>query len=553
MKHSNDLNNIYFISYFIKKFIKKFLMKKKDKLKSNFFKFHQSKLFKIRENEKKNLIILVCLESFENYFTLIWIYIARSLRLKKYSFLALSLKKNNTVNKILKFGNIKIIYLDEEIIKLKKTHNYKRKLNIFENKCKNLKNFKDYYNFKINNLIIGRWAISNFCRIHKVGYIDYNSKLQKFDLDLKLKNIFNVFLVMNEIINLKKPKFFFMTEKNLDSYVGVFMSALFKNKEIINWHGSNVSVDSFILKKITIKNYDQHHSSLSPPTWKKIKKEDNKKKLNKINKNFLLSRYYNSTPPFSRNLLNVKKYSKNEIKEKYSIKNNLPNVIIFSHILHDLIFFFGKEIYKTYSEWLIETVKLSCKNKKVNWFIKFHPSNIYRGEFKDGFSKEEEILKKFVKKLPSHIKLVYPNTKINPLSWMNFADMAVTVRGTSGLEMASMGKTVITTGSNRYENKGFTIDPKNKNNYRKIMLNLSNNYQFKNKSKNNNANKYLFGIFSKKLFYIDFLKIDHVPKLFNWDDIISIPSHEFKKKSITKNLILFEKFLRNKTEIDFLR
>ena len=54
---------------------------------------------------------------------------------------------------------------------------------------------------------------------------------------------------------------------------------------------------------------------------------------------------------------------------------------------------------------------------------------------------------------------------------MKFADIGITIRGTSGLEMAVLNKTVITCGKNRYENKGFTIDPKNKNEYERIISN----------------------------------------------------------------------------------
>ena len=52
------------------------------------------------------------------------------------------------------------------------------------------------------------------------------------------------------------------------------------------------------------------------------------------------------------------------------------------------------------------------------------------------------------------------------------ADFCITVRGTSGLEMAAFGKSVITTGTRRYEAKGFTIDPKNREEYVNTLKHL---------------------------------------------------------------------------------
>ena len=211
---------------------------------------------------------------------------------------------------------------------------------------------------------------------------------------------------------------------------------------------------TFILKKYSKKNIYSHHSSISDQLWSKIKNFSSKKIISR-NKAIFRNRFLGKFAPFSINLLECKRDLNFEIKKV----NDKKNCIIFSHILHDQLYFFGKEFYNSYSHWLISTIKIACKNTNVNWFIKIHPSNLYRGEFKKGFSKEEDIIRQEIKHIPSHIKFIYPDTKINPLTWMKFADIGITIRGTSGLEMAVLGKTVITCGKNRYQNKGFTIDP----------------------------------------------------------------------------------------------
>jgi len=74
--------------------------------------------------------------------------------------------------------------------------------------------------------------------------------------------------------------------------------------------------------------------------------------------------------------------------------------------------------------------------------------------------------------LPPHVRIVPSDTNINPYTWLQLADYGITVRGTAGLEMAALGKTVITAGTGRYEGNGFTVDPKDKEEYVKILSNL---------------------------------------------------------------------------------
>ena len=52
-----------------------------------------------------------------------------------------------------------------------------------------------------------------------------------------------------------------------------------------------------------------------------------------------------------------------------------------------------------------------------------------------------------MQKLPKHVKLIFPDSEISPLSWMKFTDYGITVRGTSGIELAALGKQVLIAGT----------------------------------------------------------------------------------------------------------
>ena len=65
------------------------------------------------------------------------------------------------------------------------------------------------------------------------------------------------------------------------------------------------------------------------------------------------------------------------IKE-LKVNKSKKTAVIFSHIFYDATFFFGRNIYFDYQEWLIQTVKIAIQNKNINWILKVHPVNIWR-------------------------------------------------------------------------------------------------------------------------------------------------------------------------------
>ena len=61
-------------------------------------------------------------------------------------------------------------------------------------------------------------------------------------------------------------------------------------------------------------------------------------------------------------------------------------------------------------------------------------------------------------RLPPHVVLIPASNDINTFSLFDVMDCCVTVRGTIGLEAATLGIPVVTAGSGRYDRKGFTVD-----------------------------------------------------------------------------------------------
>ncbi len=535
----NKLSVIYFIKFYLKKIIKNIINIENYSNKNRNFnsKAFEQNFLQLEKKENYKSLLLICLDGFELYFFYIWLIAFYSLKGKNLKIKIVTTKKNIFLNKVIQKLKIDFFIIEELLSK-----NIKINKNLLS-KINNLDNFNDFYEFKYDGFDVGMMIISNFCRIHKVGFVNYNSKLQKNILKKTIIKFITEYEIIKKEDFFKDIKIAFTFEKNLFHYLHFFIFAVKKNIDLVHWSGSNLDEKTFILKRYSKKNIYDHHSSISKKLWSEIKNISSNKIISR-NKIIFKNRFSGNYAPFAINLIECTKNVNYNIKKQ----NNKLNCIIFSHILHDTLYFFGKEFYNSYSHWLVSTIKIASKNTKVNWYIKIHPSNLYRGEFKKGFSKEEDIIRQEIKHIPNHIKFIYPDTKINPLAWMNFADVGITVRGTSGLEMAVLGKKVITCGKNRYENKGFTIDPKNKNQYEKMLLNLPRIKKLNSKSYMR-ANLFYNYIFEKKGFKCDFLYTNNKKKSFNWSDINFKINKNFRN---SKNLKKLRKFLLSRNELEYI-
>ena len=169
--------------------------------------------------------------------------------------------------------------------------------------------------------------------------------------------------------------------------------------------------------------------------------------------------------------------SNDEIYKILNINKNKKVGIIFSHILYDLIYAYGEDIYLNYYNWLGNTLRIVDKLKNTQWLLKIHPANVWRYEINKQLKNEPEELKVIKNSCDgelTNIKIIDYKTNISPLKIMEIADLCVTVEGTSGLEMATMGKQVITAGTGRYDGCGFVNSPKTVNEYEQLLHDFDN-------------------------------------------------------------------------------
>ena len=258
-----------------------------------------------------------------------------------------------------------------------------------------------------------------------------------------------------------------------------------------------------------------------------------------------------------RNQPNTRVMPASEARKILGVAPEKKIAVIYSHILYDTLFFFGSDLFPCYADWFVESVKAACKNPNVQWFVKVHPSNLWRGELEHFFGGEFEevrLIRKFIGELPPHVTLVYPSTEISPLSWIQLTDFGVTVRGTTGIELGAYGKTVITAGTGRYEKIGFTLNPKSIQEYLDLLVNLPNVPTPTVEQKKLGA-RFAYATFCMKPFTLDFFK--PVPRtgrnlIFSSDDLVFQGNFGAEVKNFPESIERFFAWSLDQKSIDLL-
>jgi hypothetical protein len=148
------------------------------------------------------------------------------------------------------------------------------------------------------------------------------------------------------------------------------------------------------------------------------------------------------------------------VRDELGLPAERKLAVVFSHVLWDATFWAGTDLYRNYSDWLVNVVRSAIKNPEIHWVIKSHPANAFRHAAGDVTERcaEQRLIRETFQTLPDHITVLPPDTHIGSLALYQEADVGLTVRGSPGFEMACFGKPVLTAGTGAYVGFGFTHD-----------------------------------------------------------------------------------------------
>lgn len=380
-------------------------------------------------------------------------------------------------------------------------------------------------NIKIKNFtwFIRKFKVENICIGDLVydEYIRFNHCYINPKIDLKfLKILFlTIFKTKNFLKFLKKyqPKLIFVTTSGKAGNVGIAIRVgIYKKIKIIELSANTKKQNNYILHDYSRLKYGRNRILQNKEKYREFKKyteKSNNKTLNRfISKRSIALNELNKDKSKVKFILNVtslpgqgnmrrfkdniskKLFNRDQLLKKFSFKKNKITKIIliaphaFSDAPHDngldMIF---NDYYSHFKE-TVTYINTNIKNREILWLVKPHPASKHY--------KENGIVENFVKKLKNKNILICPKN-ISSHNLTLICDNAVTLRGTVGLEFACQGKYSITAGFASYSNLGFTLEPKNKDQYFYYLKNITNIPKL-NKKQTLKAKKILYFFETKK-------------------------------------------------------
>lgn len=478
---------------------KKFFFSKKEKLIIN-KKIDKIKKIFVKKNNFNDQILFNPVFSFDQveYYEFLT-YFFKIFELSKLKPTIFSSYKSYEIFKSANF-NLKeslIFYSDLKI--LKNFKNIKKKINSIE----------DIINFKFNDIECGKFALSSTFRITRKGDINLKNKKEREIFFFMLsKSMLNASGALNYIKSNNVKSGIFIDK----GYVGegeLMQAITLQGKEVFNFFNYYKN-NLIVMKKMTMHNTNKHPGEIDDSDWNVLKKNNiNQNALNSVKENIKLSYLNNEWYPSAGTIVD-RDFANEKIIENYlGFKKKRKLAVVFNHIFWDASFFYGKDLFLHYQEWFYETYKIALENNKLNWIFKLHPSNKtknLRDNIKSSEPDELKYIQKNFGKIPEHIRVLDENFPYSSYNLYSLLDFCITVRGTTGLECALFEKPVLTAGSGKYSNKGFTYDFKSKENYLQCLMQLPNvpdkniDYTL--------AKKYAYYALLKKPFKIEFADVN---------------------------------------------
>lgn len=363
--------------------------------------------------------------------------------------------KNRCIFTMKKFGN-KYDFLGNFI-----SSKTKKKINLISKQF-SYENLDQLY---YRNVFLGKYVKSSIARFLKGKPLD----LQE-DTELVKKYILSAMYCAEAAFNViekYKPFRIFMSHAVYVDYGPMLQVAFLHNIPVVTYVGGYLSA-YFYFKCIDNKDFINVHG-VCDEYWDNFHKKELSLIQTRSLNSFFNTRYEKQACFDLEKFDNFTDDNIEYLLKKYDLSREKPIWCIMAHLNWDNVFDLYKMLYDDFNDWIICTVKEILLNKNVQWLIKIHPAEMWE---KQKYGIYKLIIENF--ELQKHVKMILPDEKINPLAFYHMINGAVTVCGTAGLELATLGKPVILSGQAHYGNKGFTIDAKFKEEYLSHLKNAHN-------------------------------------------------------------------------------
>jgi len=182
--------------------------------------------------------------------------------------------------------------------------------------------------------------------------------------------------------------------------------------------------------------------------WEKLRQLYAARQGGQLWENF--ARQWQATPPRGSQAL----------RSELGLDPERPIALLATNVVGDSLAL-GRQVFsKGMADWLEKTARFFAERPGVQLVVRVHP-----GELLSAGQPSVEILESALPKLPDHVVVIPPESKLNTYDLMDLASFGLVYTTTVGMEMAMRGIPVIVAGRTHYRGKGFTLDPENWEDY----------------------------------------------------------------------------------------
>ena len=327
---------------------------------------------------------------------------------------------------------------------------------------------QQFLDLRYRGVSVGRWALATaFSRLRKSC-----SELQESGavalVTAALEDSYAAADAAHEALDRIRPATIVFLEKGYSPAGELFEAAVERQIDVVQYvHGHASS--RLLLKRYGSHNRFQHPAEPSPALWSDVQtRAADGDRTGAVRRR--IREAYASGEWFNRKYGQAGKRprSRDELTRELDLDPSKPTAVIFTHVGWDATFFYGQNLFADYDEWLTETVREAAQIPGVNWLVRVHPDNLWKAKAShrtEDLDRDRRLIERTLGRVPANVRWLGPTNDVRTDAFFDVADVCLTVRGTIGLEMAVMGRHVVTGGTGRYSGYGFTLDSATRDEY----------------------------------------------------------------------------------------
>ena len=319
---------------------------------------------------------------------------------------------------------------------------------------------RDILNLDFHGVRVGRSALAVTLRESQVGLLELDDEARDPRLVPRLAGAIAAASAAQGVLERLAPAMTLSYEMEYTPKRELFDACLAAGGSVIAAYRAPRQ-GSLLLKRYTRLSEHRHPSSLSDESWRKVRQMSwtpahRRALVDEVRACYEQGDWWGIPGPAPHRVA----MSPDELKALLGLNPAKKTAVIFPHVPWDASFAWGEDLFADYQTWLIETVRAACANTSLNWVIKVHPANLGKSvKMSEGADPTEvSAIRQHLGVLPPHVVLLHPGSEVSTFPMFSVMDYCLTVRGTVGIEAASMGIPVLTAGTGRYDRCGLTID-----------------------------------------------------------------------------------------------